>query len=591
MSWKSLALLVVLVAGLGGFLLYDTYRLAPARDKADAAKGRLWSVEPKDVEAVTIKRPEDTLRLKRVEGGWEMLEPVKARGDRGPIEEVVTSLATVRMDREIDPKPAKPADFGLEPPAAEIRLDVKGRSEPLVLAVGVKSPTGAWVYGREGAKPAVITMSEVVARDVSRPAADFRDKSVIAFDRKHVNAVDLEVEGDRISLARDDGGAWQITRPTAYRADGDLIGDFLEKLESAKAKEFVDQPRSPAQYGLDRPAKVTVWIGKDKDRSARTLLVGRPDKDKKGVHVMRDGQPPVMLVGEELWTALPKTVAALRDKVVVAYAYDKANRIELEHGRGKVMLERDGTGWKITAPEALKADSAAINSLLWRIRDLRAQGFLAESASDVPRYLAKPDVTVRIWEEGAREPKALLLRASTETRGGQPAAIAAVQGQGPVMLVEAQALTDLSRTVTDLRDKSILPAFEVNDVKRARITAGGKPLVIERSGDTDWKVLEPSRGSANGAKASNLLLTLKALRWKEIASAGGEDAARFGLDKPELEVSLLKADGGELGALLIGKQDGAVTYVRAKSAPAIYAVESKQVEDLRKAPTEIPSQS
>src|SRR5262245_44468746 len=99
MSWKTIAVLVVLVLGLGVFRLYDTYGHGPQLDEASVEKGRLWRVEPKDVDSVTIKRQADTLRLKRVENGWEMLEPVKARGDRGPIDEVVTSLATVRVDR------------------------------------------------------------------------------------------------------------------------------------------------------------------------------------------------------------------------------------------------------------------------------------------------------------------------------------------------------------------------------------------------------------------------------------------------------------------------------------------------------------
>jgi hypothetical protein len=87
----------------------------PAREKAESVKGRLWTIEPKDVEAVSIKRASDTIRLKRVEGGWEMLEPVAARGDRGPIDEVITSLATARVDREVAANPAKLAEFGLDP--------------------------------------------------------------------------------------------------------------------------------------------------------------------------------------------------------------------------------------------------------------------------------------------------------------------------------------------------------------------------------------------------------------------------------------------------------------------------------------------
>src|SRR6266542_3967670 len=435
----------------------------------------------------------------------------------------------------------------------------------------------------EGSKPAVMTVSEVVGRDTGRPVADFRDKTVLAFDKKSVSAVDLEVAGDRISLAADEPGKWRIVKPAAYRADADIVSDFLDKLESAKVKEFVaESPPSLGQYGLDRPATVTV-SGKDKERSSRALLFGRLDPDKKGVYVMRAGEPGVMLAPEDLWTAFPRTVAALRDKVVIFYAYDKANRVELESPRGRVVIERDGTGWKITAPEALKADSGAVNSLLWSIRDL-----LAEAATDIPRFRKKPEVTVRIWEEGAREAKTLLLQPSPQVRGGKPAAVAAVKGQGPVMLVDAKALQDLSKAETDLRDKSLFPAFELNEVKRARVTAAGKPLVVERSGESDWNVLEPARGPARRAKVTNLFLSLKSLRWKEIVSPEGDDTPRYGLDHPELEVSLYKADGSELGTLLVGKHESGLTYVRVKAGPAIYAVESQLLSDLKTASTEIP---
>src|SRR5262245_4143516 len=136
MSVKTIVVLLVLAAAAGGFFYYDSYWLMPAREKTEAAKGRLWTVEAKDVEAVTITRPGESIRLKRAEGGgWDMVEPVKARGDGAVIDDVVTGFTTVRVDREIDPNPSKPGDFGLDPVAAEVRLDVKGRATPLVLQV------------------------------------------------------------------------------------------------------------------------------------------------------------------------------------------------------------------------------------------------------------------------------------------------------------------------------------------------------------------------------------------------------------------------------------------------------------------------
>lgn len=589
-SGRTILVLLILAVGLGGFFYYDTYSLGPRREKAESAKGRIWTVEPKDVEAVTVARKGETLRLKRAaDGGWDMLEPVKTRGDRAVVDDMVTGLATARMDREIDPNPAKPADFGLDPPDAEVKIEVKGRAEPLVLRVGSKNPTGVWVYAREGAKPAVITLSESIARDTGRPVADFRDHTVIAFDRKNVTGLDLDVNGDQMALAAEQPGKWRIVKPRALSADTDLVSEFLDKLEGAKATEFVDDaPKSLTPYGLDKPARVTVWVGRDKDRAARTLLVGRPVPEKKGVYVKREGEPGVILTAEALWTAFPKTVAALRDKTVVSYAYDKLAKVEITHGRETIDLEKDGTAWKLTAPEALRADSGAVTQLLWKIRDLRALGFLAEGAADVPRFLAKPEVTVKLWETGAKEPKTLLLQSSAERRGGQPAALAAVQGEGPVVLVEGKALSELTPGVAELRDRTVFPSFDLGDVKRARVAGGDKPLVVEKTGETEWKQVEPTRGATKDGRVANVLLALKALKWKEIASKGG-DEAKFGLDKPELEVTVFKGDGGELGTLLVGRSDGAVTYVKLKAEPGIFAVSSKDLEDLRKARADIPA--
>ena len=588
--WKSILVLLVLAAGLGGFFYYDSYYLGPRREKAESAKGRLWTIEPKDVERITVVRKGETLRLQRApDGGWDMLEPVKTRGDRSVVDDMVTGLATARVDREIDPNPAKPGDFGLAPPEADVKLEVKGRSEPLSLQVGSKNPTGVWVYAREGGKPAVVTLSESIARDTTRPVADFRDHTVVAFDRKNVSGVDLDVDGEQMSIVADPPGKWRMVKPRPLRADTDLVSEFLDKLEGAKAMEFVDDaPKSLAAYGLDKPSRVTVWVGRDKDRSARTLLVGKTVPDKKGVYVKRDGEPGVILTAEALWTAFPKTVGALRDKTVVNYAFDKLERVEITHHGQTVGLAKEGTGWKLTAPEALRADSGAVTQLLWKIRDLQALGFLSENAAEVPRFLGKPDVTVKLWESGTKDPKVLLLQSSTERRGGQPAALAAVQGEGPVVLVQGKALTELAPGVAELRDRTVFPAFDLGDVKRARVTGGDKPLVVEKSGETDWKQVEPTRGATKDGRVANVLLALKALKWKEIASKGGDDAT-YGLDKPELEMSVFKADGSEVGTLLVGKSDGAVTYVKVKAEPGIYAVSSKDLEDLRKARTDIPA--
>jgi hypothetical protein len=153
-----------------------------------------------------------------------------------------------------------------------------------------------------------------------------------------------------------------------------------------------------------------------------------------------------------------------------------------------------------------------------------------------------------------------------------------------VVLVDGKVLEELGRSVDDLRDRVLLSGLEPKDIKRMRVRAGGQTVLVERSGDVDWKLVEGGRGSAKAATVDNLLYALRALKWKSIATPTGDEPARYGLDAPTLEVTLLKADGAELAALLVGKRDGERAWVKLKAAPAIYAVDAKQLGEPPKVP-------
>jgi hypothetical protein len=583
MRWQTTAVLAAILIALGAFYYVYEVRLGPEREKTEGRKGRVFTVEPADVTEVEIKRPDSVVKLKREGDGWQILEPVKARGDRGPIDETVTSVVTARMDREIESAPTALGDFGLDKPAAEVTLRLKDGKQ-LGLVLGAKSPTGVWVYAREAGKPAVFVVGDSVLRDTTRPLADFRDKAVLAFDQKDVTALEIITRDDTIAVEQADG-RWKLTRPRALPADGDTLRDFLEKLRAARVKEFVaEAPRSLEPFGLDRPVKVSIHTGRDKDRATKTLLFGRGDAGKKGVYAMRAGESAVVVIPDETWAAVPKNVAVLRDKTVVEVERDKVTRLEIESPKGAVTLAQENGRWKITAPEALPADQVEAGAVLFKLRELRAQAFLSEDAAGVPRYLAKPTVRVTISEQGAPAPRTLLLAPSPERRGGAPTAYAGLAGRGPVVLVDGKVLEELGRSVDDLRDRVLLSGLEPKDIKRMRVRAGGQTVVVERSGDVDWKLVEGGRGSAKAATVDNLLYALRALKWKSIATPTGDEPARYGLDAPTLEVTLLKADGAELAAMLVGKRDGERAWVKLKAAPAIYAVDAKQLGEPPKVP-------
>jgi hypothetical protein len=571
MRWKTNVVLAVVLLVVGGaYYLYDV-RWAPERERAETRKGRVFQAEAADVTTIELRRPDDTVRLARAGETWEMKTPVAARGDRGRVDEMLTTVLTAKADREIDAGPASVADFGLDKPAAEITLTLKDGAR-VGVALGAKTPTGAWVYGRAAGKTAVVALPESMLREATKPAADFRDRTVLAVERGQVSGFDVVAGGGTVSVDHV-GEAWRITKPVTLPADTETVSEMFEKLTAAKVKEFVaEAPRSRAPYGLDAPLRLTIHTGRDKDRASRTLLVGRADAAKQGVYAMREGESSVLLLPEDVAKAIPRTVAALRDKQVVAVDREKVTRVDVESPKGAVTLVREKDRWAITAPQPLPADQVAAGALLTRLRDLRAQGFLGDDAATVSRLLARPTVKVTVTEQG-KAPTIVLLAPSGERRGGAPSAYAAVAGRGPVVLVDGKVLDELARSADDLRDHTLFASLEPRDIKRLRVRVDGQTAVLERSGDTDWRMVEPVKGAAKGARVDDIVYGLRALRWKEIVAPGGEDPAKYGLDAPSMEVVLLKGDGGELARLVVGRREAGRAYVRTGTGPAIYAVD------------------
>jgi hypothetical protein len=583
MRWQTTAVLAALLLVLGGFYYVYEIRWAPARDEAAARKGRLFTADSKDVTEIVIKRPEETVKLKRAGDEWEMLEPLRTRGSRGAVDETLANLMTAKIDREIAAKPESLTDFGLDKPAADVTLTLKD-GKTLGVALGGKTPTGVWVYARERDKPAVFVLGESVLRDTTRALSDFRDRTILGFDPKAVTGFDVNLPDETLAVENTDG-AWRLTRPAPRRADSETISDFLDKLNAQKVREFVaDNPSSRTPYGLDRPIRLTIYTGRDKDRVGRTLLLGKVDPAKKGLYVMRPDEPTVLLVPEELWTAVPKNVAVLRNKTLVDVDRDKVAKLEIESPKGTVAVARDKDQWKIVAPEAVPTDQVEVGAVLSRVRELRAQGFLSDDASGIAKYLAKPEVKVTLTPQGGGAPTTLLLGPSRETRGGTASAYAAVAGAGPVALVDAKALTDLTRSATDLRDRRLIAGLEPRDVKRVRVRAGGQTVVMERKGDSEWRMLEPTKGAAKGTKVDDLLYTLRGLRWTEVAAPTGQDGARFGLDAPTLEIALFRGDGGEIATVQVGKREDATAYVRTGSQSPVYKIEGRTLGETPKVP-------
>ena len=256
------------------------------------------------------------MRLKREGDAWQMLGPSARAAAARPVDELLANVLTAKIDREIAAKPESLADFGLDKPAADVTLTPQGRQDARP-ALGAKNPTGVWVYARERDKPAVFVLGESVLRDATRPRRRLPrpDRSWRSI-AKAVTGFEIVLPDETLAVESADG-ALAAHPAGALRADTETISEFLDKLGAPKVARVRGRRPAPraTPYGLERPGRVTIHTGRDKDRVSRTLLLGKVDAAKKGVYAMRRrradraaGRP------RRSGTRVPKNVAVLRNK-------------------------------------------------------------------------------------------------------------------------------------------------------------------------------------------------------------------------------------------------------------------------------------
>ena len=231
-------------------------------------------------------------------------------------------------------------------------MTFKAKGQDRTVKLGAKSTErGLGLRARRERSPPSSWCPKGILSDAQKAPSDYRDKTLLAFERKDVKTVGGEEPG------RTGGGGWPVSsgrrrvaadRPR-WRAPpiASAVSTLLEKLRAAKIKEFVtDTPKSLAEYGLDRPTRITLGVGRRRRGPTRTLRFAGRVPDKKAVYVQREGETRMLLVDDELWKAIPTSAVAFRDKTVFALRPrdGRACRAREPQGQGDASPSRTASG-------------------------------------------------------------------------------------------------------------------------------------------------------------------------------------------------------------------------------------------------------
>ena len=401
--------------------------------------------------------------------------------------------------------------------------------------------------------------------ELPEAAREGTKEKLVGIDKDAVTGVVLTYPDRELELKRDDTG-WRLVRPAEAPADDTVVKGVLSTVADAEVQKTLGElPQNLADFGLDKPT-VTIKLTLKDGSQPPPLVVGKNTAIGGKAYVRKDDEPKLYLTTSALGYGLNKQVKDVRDKTILAFKDEDVSRVEIkaENGDTVALVRKDKEAWTVE-PGDHPGDTTEVRSYLSSLRSTRAVDFPDDHPDDLGKYgLAAPRLTVTLatGTDGAAS-QALLVGAET-TQGTQKQIYAKRGDQPTVYALGDWTFRTLAKPPSQFRDKTVLGFDPTRVGKLAFERKDGGAVRLARA-ESKW-TLEGGEGKTPKDSAiATLLDDLRDLRGADIAAEPAKDLAAWGLDHPDLRITLTDKEGQPIGTVLAAKHDGKPYVMRAGS--------------------------
>ena len=296
-------------------------------------------------------------------------------------------------------------------------------------------PPGASTYVKLAGDPHVYTIASYVKTSLDKTPNDLRDKRLLTFDQDKLTRVDLQpAKGEAIEFGKNNQNDWQILKPKPMRADGSQVEELIRKLKDAKMDTTVsDEDAKKAAAGYASGSKVaTATVADASGTQQMEVRVAGKDKDKT-YYAKSSAVDGIYKVTNDLGDGLNKSVDDFRNKKLFDFGWTDPNKIDI----GKSSFEKSGDKWMSGAKQM---DSASVQSVVDKLRDLAATKFLDTAAAGTPVL----EITVNS-NNGKRVEKVSI------TKQGDTY-LAKRENESSIYQLDSKAVEDLQKAVSSVKE-------------------------------------------------------------------------------------------------------------------------------------------
>ena len=406
---RSTLVLLVVALGLGGYIYFVESGRPPAGTPDPLET--VFDVESDDIDSLSVTSSNGDHTVIEKDGErWRMVEPFRVNVDVIKVVSLSSSLANLEMQRVVaEPEDAPDLEpFGLTAPHVEVGFGTANGVDARLL-IGGRTPAGNDLYATVADSSRVFLISGFLDMTFDQTTFDLRDKSILDITRDQVDSLEVTGPDLAVRLGKTDG-EWSLVSPVEARADLAVTDGLVGRLATGQMAALEQEAADDLEpYGLDTP-RLTVTVGLGS--SAATLLLG--DTSPAGTVYARDAaRDLVFTVDESLAAEIGQGADEYRRKNLFGFRPFNATALEIEHDGGQWTFaleaaagEEESDAWRRTAPDAGDIERSAMDDLLAKLSNLRAESF--ESSRD-GTGLDAPISTIAVTFDGGTDPERVIV--------------------------------------------------------------------------------------------------------------------------------------------------------------------------------------
>jgi hypothetical protein len=423
--------------------------------------------------------------------------------------------------------------------------------------------------------------------------AQRQSKNVVNFDREKLNGIVILNGDDKIELRRQDR-KWRIEAPFKDQADSSAIESFLAALENWQkdttipAAEIAKDRSRLDEFGLSKAKLRLKLIGNDMPPE---IVFGGDAAFEGKIYVRLEGADDVFLTGQSVRNDISKKPEEFRDKKLTELTTTQITRVLLKTAAGEMELEKKADHWEIVKPLRARGNDQKIGDLLAQVTTTLIQQFVAEDRGDLHPY-------------GLTEPRGSITLFGPDDKPGTSGQILQIGGvpeqakdqvyvrfapRNAVYTVPKKIEEILQTKPADLRDRHLV-RLDPNILDRITIEAAGKTKTVLARKAEGWTIASRDNQPANASEVTRLIELLKNEQVTQFVEDVASDLPKYGLDKPQLQVTLssfasentAETTAGEhpIASIAFGKTEGNDVYARLGDEPFIVAVQHALLDEI-----------